>query len=165
MRYAKGTTVSVEKSKAEIERLLLSYGASAFVTAWKDGKAIIEFALEINEQLKGLRVRFEMKIPKKNEDKYRLNGYGNERVPAAIERLWTADVRSSWRALGLLIKAKMAAVEADITSFESEFLAHIVVPAPGGGTTTTGDMLIPQLPQVYKDGLLPPLLPEGGPEA
>jgi hypothetical protein len=165
MKYAKGTKVSVEKSKAEIEKLLRSFGASAFVSAWKDGKAIIEFALEINEQLKGLRVRFEMKIPKKVDDKYTKNGYGNECSPAVAERLWESDVRANWRALGLLIKAKMAAVDADITSFESEFLAHIVVPSPSGGTTTTGDMLIPQLPRVYEDGVLPPLLPEGGPEA
>lgn len=163
MRYAKGTKVSTGRSREEIERILKGYGADAFVSAWKEGKAIIEFSIS-NEVLKGLRIRFEMKIPSVKEDKYRLNSWGHDRHPDVAMKLWEKDVCQYWRALALLVKAKMAAVEAGITTLEEEFLAHVVVPAPGG-STTAGSWLIPQLPAVYQNGALPPLLPSGSPEA
>ena len=37
-------------------------------------------------------------------------------------------MRQRWRALALCIKAKLEAVECGITSFEEEFLAHVVMP-------------------------------------
>lgn len=40
-RYANTTTVSVSKSKAEIEDILHRYGASGFMSGWLDDKAMI----------------------------------------------------------------------------------------------------------------------------
>jgi len=34
VRYAKTTNVSVEKTKAEIERLIINYGAEKFFSGW-----------------------------------------------------------------------------------------------------------------------------------
>lgn len=48
MKYASQTSVSVEKSKGEIERSLQKYGASAFTSGWTKGKAVIAF--EMNER-------------------------------------------------------------------------------------------------------------------
>lgn len=162
MRYAKGTEVSSGKSREEVEKVLRAYGADSFVSAWKEGKVIIEFSTS-ETALKGLRIRFEMRIPSVKEDTYRLNKWGNERHPDVARESWEKDVRQHWRALALLVKAKMAAVEAGITTFEEEFLSHVVVPIPGG-TSTVGKWFIPQLPAVYENGKMPPLLPEGGTE-
>lgn len=63
--------------------------------------------------------------------------------------------RQRWRALALVIKAKLEAVEAGITEFEEEFLAHIVL--PNGGTV--GQFMLPQVATAYETGQMPPLLP------
>jgi len=43
MRYAPQTRETVDRSKAEIERLLNRYGADQFVSGWTDGGAKIGF--------------------------------------------------------------------------------------------------------------------------
>lgn len=58
------------------------------------------------------------------------------------------------RSLCLCVKAKLEAVESGISSFESEFLAHFVVP----GGKTFGEIAIPQLEEARISGKLPQLL-------
>ena len=48
--YAKGTSVSVEKSRGEIETILARYGASAFAYATNMGKAMIQFQANNQKQ-------------------------------------------------------------------------------------------------------------------
>jgi hypothetical protein len=50
------------------------------------------------------------------------------RLATEAERLWEQACRRRWRALALVIKAKLEAAEAGITEFEAAFLAHIVLP-------------------------------------
>jgi hypothetical protein len=64
-------------------------------------------------------------------------------------------VRQRWRALALVIKAKLEAVEAGITIFEEEFLAHIVLP----DGRTAGEYMVPQIEESYRTKQMPPLLP------
>ena len=64
-------------------------------------------------------------------------------------------VRQRWRALALVIKAKLEAVETGITGFDEEFLAHVVMP----DGKTVGDHLLPQVDAAYKSGKMPALLP------
>ena len=66
-------------------------------------------------------------------------------------------MRQRWRALALVIKAKLEAVEADITTLEAEFLAHIALPSGA----TVGEWVGPQLDAVYGSGEMPALLPGG----
>ena len=42
-RYAESTSVSSEKSRAEIERTLTRYGATGFMYGWTDGNALVAF--------------------------------------------------------------------------------------------------------------------------
>jgi len=46
--FAASTSVSVEKSKGEIERVLTKYGADAFQSGWdrKRGKAMVAFEFD-----------------------------------------------------------------------------------------------------------------------
>ena len=67
---------------------------------------------------------------------------------------WEQACRQRWRPLLLIIRAKLEAVESDITTLESEFLANIVL--PNGGTV--GDWLVPQIEEVYGTGRMPPML-------
>jgi hypothetical protein len=68
--------------------------------------------------------------------------------------------RQRWRALALAIKAKLEAVEAGITSFEDEFMAHIVLP----DGSTFGRWARPQIAKVYEENTMPSLLALGAGE-
>jgi len=60
-RYAAQTSVSVDKSKAEIERTLRRYGAEAFMYGWEGNRALIGF------KLSGKSLRMELPLPKQSE--------------------------------------------------------------------------------------------------
>ena len=61
----------------------------------------------------------------------------------------------------LVIKAKLEAVEAGITSIEQEFLPNMVLP----DNTTAGENMLPRLREINTSGHLPPMLPAAHPIA
>lgn len=154
--YAANTSVPVETSRAEIERTLQRYGAQSFAYGWDQDKALIEFAAC------GRRVRFVLALPNRSADEFRFvntNQWSSkEATPAQQERLWEQACRQRWRALALVIKAKLEAVEAEISEFEDEFLAHVVLP----NGTTAGQWLRPQIADAYETGQMPAMLPALG---
>jgi hypothetical protein len=129
-RYAERTRVPVAQSRTEIEHVLERYGADAFGYGWDDTRAVVSFRAQ------GRYVRFAIEIP-----------------PSPQEE------RQRWRALLLVIKAKLEAVESGVTTFEEEFLAHVVLP----DNQTVGDWLLPQVELAYENGGMPKLLMPGTP--
>ena len=150
--YAANTEVSTERSKAEIERLLARYGADQFISGWQESEAVIGF------RANGKMIRFNLPLPRKDEKRFVLS-HGGRRTRASdqILKVWDQTCRQSWRALALVIKAKLEAVESEITSFETEFMAHIVMP----DGRTVGDHVRPNIEHAYQSGKVPPLLPYG----
>jgi hypothetical protein len=73
--------------------------------------------------------------------------------------MWEQACRQRWRALNLVVKAKLEAVESGIATFEDEFLAYTMLP----GGATVGQWLTPQLDEVYRRGDLSSVLPLGLP--
>jgi len=144
--YAKGTTVSPEKSRAEIEGLLRRFGATQFVSGWDGEKAILGFTAC------GRQIRFVLMLPKVEEFETT-----DGRVKASAEKRWEQACAERWRALALIIKAKLEAVQQGISTFEDEFLAQTVL--PDGGTISR--WIQPQLASVYATGHMPPLLSAG----
>lgn len=136
MKFASTTTVSVEKSRAELEALLRRYKASAFASGWDPTHDRIEF------EVSGRRIRFVLPRPDRNAKKYRLDGRGFSRTQKAIDMAVAQADRQRWRALLLVVKAKLEAVESGIAVFEQEFMAFIVDPV---SDMTVGDMLVPRL--------------------
>lgn len=149
-RYAERTSVSVEKSKAEIEALLSRYGASQFVSGWDASAAMIGFRLA--DRL----IKFRLPLPSKDERRFKLTS-GGRRTRSQPEQFqaWEQACRQSWRALALAIKAKLEAVAAGIATVEQEFLAYTVLP----NKQTVGDWLGPQLAAAYESGKMPMSLP------
>lgn len=151
MAYAKQTQVPIDRSKAEIEKTLMRYGATGFAYAARNDAgnemAIIVF------QVKDRRVRFNLPLPKMAEFKEDKRGY--ERRQEVWMRNWSQACRSRWRALALVIKAKLEAVESGITIFEEEFLAHLMT----AGGKTVGERIIPELGAALKTPANVPLLP------
>lgn len=149
--YAEGTSVPVEKSKAEIERMLQRYGASAFGSFWEGARAIIMF--EANKR----RVRFALDMPKPEEFRMTTGERARKRNDGDMARAHDQEIRRRWRSLALVIKAKLEAVETGVSEFESEFLSHIVMP----DGKTVGETLIPQIATAYETKKMPPMLTGG----
>jgi len=126
-KYAANTSVSSYASREEIERTLVRYGATGFLYGWEADRAVISFTIQ-NRQ-----VRFFLPLPDRSERKFtHTPAKGQRRTDAAAEAAWEQAVRQRWRALVLIVKAKLEAVEAGIVTLEEEFFAHLVL--PGGRT-------------------------------
>lgn len=149
-RYAENTSVSTEKSRGEIERTLQRYGATGFMYGWQGDRAAVQFDMNAR------RIRFELPLPDPKDRAFtHTPSTRKPRTAAQAAEAWEQACRQRWRALSLAIKAKLEAVECGITDFESEFLAHIVLP----GGQTVGRWMLPQIAETYETGRMPPLLP------
>ncbi|MCH5207559.1 MAG: hypothetical protein J1F04_01635 [Oscillospiraceae bacterium] len=146
-QYAKNTSVSSENSRLEIERILIRYGADNFAYATAAGQALIGFTM--NER----QVKFVLPLPRKEE--YSLTPTGKKRTENSQYEAWEQACRQRWRALKLVIQAKLEAVECGISVFEDEFMSNIVLP----GGMTVGDFMKPQISEAYKLGKPPSILP------
>lgn len=149
MSYAENTTVPVDRSKAEIEKVLTRYGASGFGYMTQGLKAAIMF------EANGLKVRFILPLPDPNSEEFSTTPTGRRRKGSSASSAYEQEQRRRWRALALAIKAKLEAVETGITQFEEEFLAHIVLP----NGQTVADSAIPAIQSAYESGQSVPLLP------
>lgn len=152
-QYAAKTSVSVATSKAEIELLLERYGASQFMSGWDADRALIGFTMPVGDAIR--QVKFILPMPAKDERRFTHHSKGR-RAPEAAHKEWEQACRQRWRALALVIKAKLEAVESGISEFEDEFLANIVMP----GGLTMAQHARPAIAQAYASGQMPPLLPD-----
>lgn len=151
MSYAANTKVTVDKSRAEIERTLQRYGASSFAYGWDAGRAMVQFVHD------GRQVRFTLPMPDRNDRKFTITKQNRYRSEDVAYQMWEQACRQRWRALALVVKAKLEAVDCGITTFEDEFLAHLVLP----NGSTVGEWTRPQLEDIYNSGRMPELLPGG----
>lgn len=151
-RYAESTGVAPERSRAEIEATLKRYGADGFMYGWQDDHALIAF------RLGGRQMRFVMAMPDPAGRDLTHTATGKARTPKQAKAAYEQAVRQRWRALALVIKAKLEAVESGITTIEDEFLAHIVLP----DGQSVGQWMRPQIRAAYKSGDMPMLLPYHG---
>ena len=148
-RYAAQTDVTTDRSRAEIERTLQRYGADQFFYGWQEGAATIGFRMHDR------RVQFVLPMPDPKSDEFTVTPQGWERAATAATKMYEQALRQKWRALSLVVKAKLEAVESGITTFEEEFLAHIVLP----NGQRVGQFMVPQIGIAYATGHMPPLLP------
>lgn len=140
-RYAENTSVTVDRSRAEIQSLLKKHGAGGFIFGETSGQALLAF------EMQSRRLRFLVPMPQLNK-----SGSNEHEV--------SREERRRYRALLLVLKAKLEAVASQIVTFDTEFLAHIVVE----NNTTIGDRIVPSLATAPSTGKLPPLLGSGNGE-
>lgn len=143
-RYAETTTVTVEKSQGEVQTLLRRHGADQVATAWdKELGAAVRFRM----QGRYAQVQVPPPVPKRLAELKLRHGRWSE------QELKDQEQRRCWRALLLLIKAKLEAVESGITTAEREFMADLLL--------TDGRRLeqwaAPRLAQMYETGDMPAL--------
>ncbi len=148
-RYANKTKVSSAKSKMEIEATLVRYGADQFIYG-----ADVEYAM-VGFRFKKTMIKIDMAMPNRNDREFSEDLRGFTRVKNVQEKLYEKEVKRRWRALALVIKAKLEAVETGISTFEKEFLGFIVLP----GGQTVYEMTHKKIKQAYDKGVNVPLLP------
>lgn len=154
--YAAETNVSTEKSRAEIERTLVRWKASGFMYGWDERGAVVGFVM------RGRQLRFVLAMPDRMSREFtHTPSQTKVRTPAQQEAAYEQAVRQRWRALNLVIKAKLEAVEAGISEFEAEFMAHLVLP----NNQTVGEAMVPRILESIDAHEMPALLPDYGPKA
>ena len=130
--YAVRTRVPADRTRLDIEGLMRKRGADQFFTGGDAERAMLAF------RLAGRQIRFVLPLGDVRNEQAR---------------------RSRWRALLLVIKAKMEAVDVGILTLEDAFLADTVLP----DRQTVAEYMKPQIESAYTTGNMPPLLPYYGP--
>jgi hypothetical protein len=150
-KFAATTDVSSSQSRAEIERTITRYGATGFAYGWQGSRAMVGF------QIHDRHVRFVLPMPDPADREFtHTRVRGDKRTERAAADAYEQAVRQCWRALALVIKAKLEAVEAGIVEFDAEFLSHIVMP----DGRTMGDAMVPAMRDALEHGGPTPLLPD-----
>ena len=149
--YATATAVSTDRSLEEIRRTLRRWDADQFAYAEAGDKAMVAFTL------RGRQVRLVIPLPDRESKEFKLTNHDPPRRRTVNQQMdaYEQAVRQRWRALALVIKAKLEAVEAGISTFENEFLANILLP----GGQTVGDSVHDDIAYAYETNTVPALLP------
>lgn len=132
-RYAQDTSVPVGKSKDELEALLNRAGAGQVLMGGDRDKSAIFLAFSLAGR------QFKRRAS---------TARPSRRCP--VEQL----EREAWRAMLLIVKAKLEVIAMGQSTVEQEFLADLVLP---DGSTVAQTML-PQIANAYETGVMPPLL-------
>jgi hypothetical protein len=150
-QYAARTEVSSDRTQEEIRKTLTRYGAKKFCSGFDD-EALIAFVMfEIGNR----RVRFVLRLPSPKDRAFWTTDTGRQRTAGPAREAYEQAVRQRWRALSLVIKAKLEACEAGITTIEDEFLAHTLLP----DGRTVGESVRSTVDEAYRTGQVPALLP------
>jgi hypothetical protein len=135
-KYATETKVPVSQTRHEIEGILGKYGADQFAYGSREEPR----GAAIGFRYAGRQYRFLLPLPVAKDFKTK-------------DQFEQAE-RSHWRALFLIVKAKLEAVEREVSSFEQEFLAYTLL-ADG---RTLHEEVEPSIRQIYETGKVLPLL-------
>lgn len=164
MPYAENTSVSVEKSRAEIEKLLRKFwNADNMANNNKYPPMRFQYytdeiGAEITFTLRDKTIRISLPLPDLNAKQFKekINGYGKvvKIDPNKSYTIWEQECRVRWRALALSIKSTLTDIETGIKTFEVAFLAYFMMQ----DGKTIGEHIIPKLDEAIGNTKL--LLPQ-----
>lgn len=148
-KYAEGTSVGVERSIAEIRKVLEGHLCTGFMYGEQNGTAGIGFVIQ------GCMVRITIPLPNRSDPDIGQTPTGRKRSEAQSCSLYEAEVRRRWRVLVIAIKAKLELIKTGISSVQHEFLADYVLP----DGRTLGEHVLPNIETIRQTGRIPRLLP------
>jgi hypothetical protein len=126
-QYAARTRVPADRTRLQIEEMMRNRGADQFFSGADADRAVLAF------RLRGRHIRFSLPLGK---------------------NLSNQQLDSRWRALWLVVKAKLEAVDIGILSVEDAFLADTVLP----DRSTVAEYMAPQIEAAYATAKMPKLL-------
>lgn len=147
--YASKTVVPASRTRGDLEALLIRFGADQFAYGQGPERWFVAF------QVEGRQVRMTLPRPDDSDPAFRKTPTGQIRTPTQIKAQIEQEERRRWRALLLVVKAKLTAVVDGISTVEREFLADLILP----NGSTVGEWAAPQIAQVYTSGEMPALMP------
>mgnify|MGYP006338686791 CR=1 FL=1 len=118
-RYAEGTTTTVNTTRNEIEVLVKKFGAHQILAYEDRDRAIVQFTA------RDRMIRLTLAIP--SDDSLSKTETGRRRSVGSLAEARDKEMRRLWRALVLLVRAKITAVNENIVTFEEESLANVVM--------------------------------------
>lgn len=148
MMYAQKTKVLPERSRMEIERLLIRCQASGFAIGSTGRDALVAF------ELHGRRVKITLTLPDAESREFTISSQGRRLSRETAAARHQQACRQRWRALFLVLKAKLEAVRAGIVTFDHEFAMHYILP----GNRSVAEEVLPQIDRAYDSGEALPLL-------
>lgn len=149
-KFALQTDVSAEKSLSEIRSTLKKYDATGFMMI--ENVERIGIAFEIQKR----QIRFVMPMPPKSEAVWKASSRYHHRGEFDV-KLHDQMIRSRWRALAMVIKAKLESVALGVETLDEAFMGQLVLPSG----QTMAEWATPKLDAVYAGGDMPPMLPTG----
>ncbi len=148
MSYAKHTKVDIFKTQGDILGLLRKHGATGFILDWDKDR----IGFKINDR----SIIIQIKKPNKNDKQFNYYPSGKEIFDDKVsEQKYKQAIRTRWRSLLLILKAKFVAIEAKVSTIDNEFMANFILK----NGRTLAEHILPQLDQPD----LFPQLPEGEP--
>lgn len=135
MSFAKGTVVPVDRSQAELSRVLKQHGASGFGTMREGDRAQVLFRLQDRN------VRLSVDIPPIVKPKW-------GPITDSMMRKHAAEERRRWRVLLLLVKAKLEVIADKSSTVEREFMPDVMLP----NGVTVSEIVAPEIRRIYDGG-------------
>lgn len=127
MTYARYTKIDPVQTRLQIEAMMKKRGADQFYSGENGESAVLAFRLQTRH------LRFVLPLK---------------------DATTKQKIASRWRALGLIVKAKLEAVDIGILTIEQAFMGETVMP----DGSTVNELMLPQIESAYKSGQMPPLL-------
>lgn len=158
MSYASSTSVPVERSRAELEKLLRAAGSTSLMVGNDGSRIVVGFMLDART------VRLTLAVPTGEElaakrtravtRRWNSRSRSYDSPATRLVKLRDDEERRLWRVLVLVVKAKLEAIAQGLSDVEHEFLADVVVK----GGRTIGELLRGEIDKIYKGSDVPRLL-------
>lgn len=155
--FAANTDVPVSRTRGEIEEVIMRNGGDRF------GSFVDRTSAAILFEIAGRRIRIVIPLPDMDSPDFEPRYKGGGRYGPADEQRrvkWEQACRTRWRALLLVLKAKLEAVAVGIASLEDELLAYTILPPDENNETrTVGEAFAEPIREAYATGTFPALVP------
>lgn len=167
-RYAAGTSVSTEKTIADIKAQLRRFGAQAIATLETGSRLALVF--EVPDEAQGATYRFGVTMPlppfdpkefQPKANNAATKGRAGASLAAATEKRYQQEVARRYRSLLLIITGKLVAVEEGAESLQQAFWTYLMLPGHGAGQPggTLYEATQEPVRRAYLTGQMPDLLP------
>jgi len=120
--YAKGTSVSIDRSMAQLRVMLQKEKAEGLAIAESGDVAMVQFIFE------GKGYKFFIHYPSERDDKIRFTSSGKIRTTAQIDLEVKKEKQRLWRAMCLYIKAALEAHANGIVDLKRSMMGNLMLP-------------------------------------
>jgi hypothetical protein len=160
IRYAEGTSVSIGRSRGQIDDLLRAWGCTgtSWTDDWESGVAVLQFRWRRAEDEVYL-ARFTLRLPSEEQLRQRARHERTGKVlDTKLAKLRKEAGQQEYRVLFIWLNGAFNAVEAGIVTAETVFLPFLV----GNDGRTVAEVALPRMKHLLSAAGAQALLPGPG---